>query len=189
MGITGTIGSGKGTIVERLKEKHGFVHFSVRQFLKERIRTENLPMNRDSMRTIANGLRETRSADYIVDRLMKDAYESGHERCIVESIRTMGEVRCLRNRKHVQTWLIAADADPRTRYDRVVRRGSETDDVSFEKFVEDEAREWSSTNETMQNLQGCVQEADRVFMNDSSVHDLNENVDAFVRNLLRSDGE
>lgn len=35
IGITGTLGAGKGTIVEYLKDKKGFAHFSVREFLKE----------------------------------------------------------------------------------------------------------------------------------------------------------
>ena len=38
IGITGTIGAGKGTIVEYLVEKKGFLHFSVREFLLKKIR-------------------------------------------------------------------------------------------------------------------------------------------------------
>ena len=38
IGITGTLGSGKGTIVEYLVQKRGFRHYSVREYLLEIIR-------------------------------------------------------------------------------------------------------------------------------------------------------
>ena len=37
IGITGTLGAGKGTIVDYLKEERGFLHFSARQFIIEEI--------------------------------------------------------------------------------------------------------------------------------------------------------
>lgn len=39
IGITGTLGAGKGTVVEYLKTK-GFKHFSVREFLTQEIKKE-----------------------------------------------------------------------------------------------------------------------------------------------------
>ena len=56
IGITGTLGAGKGTMVEYLIKEKGFNHFSVRQFLLEEIRKRNLPENRDSMVVVANEL-------------------------------------------------------------------------------------------------------------------------------------
>lgn len=37
IGITGTIGAGKGTVVEYLQKVHGFTHFSARSVLNEMI--------------------------------------------------------------------------------------------------------------------------------------------------------
>ena len=37
IGITGTNGAGKGTVVEILEQKHNFRHLSVREFLEESI--------------------------------------------------------------------------------------------------------------------------------------------------------
>ena len=37
IGITGTLGAGKGTVVEYLVEKKGFDHYSVRAFLLKEI--------------------------------------------------------------------------------------------------------------------------------------------------------
>ncbi|MDR0438308.1 MAG: AAA family ATPase, partial [Bacteroidales bacterium] len=49
IGITGTIGAGKGTIVDYLVSQKGFLHFSVRDFLSEEIERRGLPVNRDTM--------------------------------------------------------------------------------------------------------------------------------------------
>ena len=57
LGLTGTLGAGKGTVVEYLKEK-GFAHFSARAYLQEEIARRGLPNNRDSMVTIGNEFRE-----------------------------------------------------------------------------------------------------------------------------------
>jgi len=49
IGITGTLGAGKGTIVEFLKAEYGFDHYSVRGYLIEEINKRSLEVNRDSM--------------------------------------------------------------------------------------------------------------------------------------------
>ena len=65
IGITGTLGAGKGTIVGFLKER-GFSHYSVREFLIEEINRRGLEANRDSMILVANDLRANFGGSYIV---------------------------------------------------------------------------------------------------------------------------
>ncbi len=38
IGITGMLGAGKGTVVEYLIRKHGYAHYSVREFLIEEVK-------------------------------------------------------------------------------------------------------------------------------------------------------
>ncbi|MBR5146904.1 MAG: AAA family ATPase, partial [Bacteroidales bacterium] len=42
IGITGTIGAGKGTIVDYLVKEKGYVHYSVREFLAEEVKKRGL---------------------------------------------------------------------------------------------------------------------------------------------------
>lgn len=57
IGITGPAAAGKGTVVEYLVEKYGFVHYSASGLLTELIEGEGQEVNRDTMRAMANSLR------------------------------------------------------------------------------------------------------------------------------------
>ena len=90
IGITGTLGAGKGTIVEYMVENKGFNHYSVRGFLLEEIRRLGMPENRDSMYNLANDLRAEHGPSYVTDRLYEKAVQEG-KNSVIESIRTTGE--------------------------------------------------------------------------------------------------
>ena len=165
IGITGTLGAGKGTIVEYLAGELGFVHYSVRAWLLEEIRRRGLPGNRDSMFKLANDLRAANGPSYVTDQLFNQARESG-KNCIIESIRTPGEITSLRQKGPFV--LFAVDADPRIRYERILKRQSETDRISFETFLANEARETGTTDPNKQNLSACMKQADYLFLNNST---------------------
>jgi dephospho-CoA kinase len=181
IGITGTIGAGKGTIVEFLVSQKGFTHFSVRDFLCEEIERRGLPVNRDSMVVVANDLRAVFSPSYITDRLFECAVKSG-ENSIIESIRAVGEIDSLRKNKDFI--LFAVDADIRKRYERIRLRKSATDNIDFDTFVENEKREMTTTDPTKQNLSECIKKADYVFVNDKDIVDLQREVEKTLENFM-----
>jgi len=58
IGITGTLGAGKGTIVDYLVNKKSFYHYSVSGYLKEELQKQNREIDRTNMQDIANEIRE-----------------------------------------------------------------------------------------------------------------------------------
>lgn len=174
IGITGTIGAGKGTIVEYLTSKKGFLHYSVRAFLVEELERRNMPVNRDTMTSLANELRAENSPSYITDALHERATSAGKS-AVIESIRTPGEIDSLR--KKGGFLLFAVDAKPETRYQRIVARKSETDSISWETFLDNEKREMNSADPNKQNLRKCIEMADYVFNNDGSIEELYSEVE------------
>jgi dephospho-CoA kinase len=169
IGITGTLGAGKGTIVDYLVEKYGFKHFSVRGYLIEVMQAKGLEINRDNMVTTANGLRATYGPSYIAEALHKQAIAT-NQNCIIESIRTLGEIEALRSKGNFT--LFSVDTDRQIRYDRILLRASETDKVSFETFVENEERELTASDPNKQNLSACMALADVHFSNNGSFDEL-----------------
>jgi dephospho-CoA kinase len=181
IGITGTIGAGKGTIVEYLTEKRGFEHYSVRAFLLSMIREKGLPENRDTMFHLANELRSAFGPSYVTDQLYEKAARFG-KNCVIESIRTPGEIDSLRAKGSF--YLLAVDAHPLIRYNRIRIRKSETDQISFAEFQENEAREMETTDPGKQNLRKCIGAADFLLVNNGSKEDLI----AQVENILEKIG-
>lgn len=174
IGITGTLGAGKGTVVEYLVKEKGFKHFSVRNFLVEELKRMNLPVNRDTMTELGNELRAEHGAGYIIEALYEQAEKEGNN-AVIESIRNPGEAESLK--KKGDFYLLAVDARPETRYQRITLRGSETDHITFEKFLSDEKREMESSDSHKQNLGACMKLADYTLTNDGSIEDLHTEVD------------
>ncbi|MGM0565793.1 MAG: AAA family ATPase [Bacteroidota bacterium] len=169
IGITGTIGAGKGTIVEYLTSKKGFLHYSVRAFLVKELEKRNLPVNRDTMTELANTLRKENSPSFITDSLYNQAKKAGKS-AVIESIRTPGEIDSLKSKGDFL--LFAVDARPEIRYKRILERKSETDTISWETFLDNEKREMTATDPHKQNIHKCIEQADYVFNNDSSIENL-----------------
>ncbi len=180
IGITGTLGAGKGTIVDYLVQNKGFVHYSVRSFITEEIKRRNMPVNRDSMTLVGNDLRAQHTPSYIVEQLYAQAQASGCN-CIIESVRTPGEIAALRGKPNF--FLFAVDADPKIRYERAVLRGSETDHVSYETFIANEQREMTSEDSNKQNLKVCIEQADFRFDNGGSIEDLHNQVEQVLQQI------
>lgn len=181
IGITGTLGAGKGTIVEYLIEKKGFAHYSVRAYLIEEIERRGMPVNRDNMVVVANDLRKRNSPSFVTDELYERALKSG-QNCVIESIRTPGEVKSLRSKGRFH--LFAVDADPKVRYERIFARNSETDKIDFETFLENEKREMDADDPHKQNLRHCIEMADFVFLNEGSIQSLNEQLERMLEKIL-----
>ena len=180
IGITGTLGAGKGTIVDYLTQHHHFQHFSVRAYLSAIIKAKGLEVNRDTLVATANELRAANSPSFIAEELYRQAKESGVD-CIIESIRTVGEVNALHSKGNF--YLFAVDADQKLRYARILERASETDKVSFETFIGNELREMNNTDPNKQNLSACMRMADFRFINNGSFDELYRQIDEVLKQI------
>mgnify|MGYP000722368749 CR=1 FL=1 len=166
IGITGTIGSGKDTLMELLKEEYNFKHFSVRNYLINKLEEDGEEVNRLTMSILANRLREENHPAYIAEVLFEKAQKEGGN-TVIESIRTPGEVEFLKD--HSEFVLFAVDADPNLRYERVQKRKSVTDRIDFNTFMSDEQKEMQNEEPHMQNLATCIRISDYKFRNNVSV--------------------
>jgi len=179
IGVTGTLGAGKGTIAEVLVKK-GFKHYSMSDFINEEIKKRGMEIDRSNQVLVANDLRTTFGPSYIAERVY-DMAKTQWGNCIIESLRAVGEVEALR--KKGEFILIAVDADPKIRYERISKRQSEKDNVTFSEFISHEQREMQLIDSTKGNIKTCMSMADFKIINNGSMKEIEEDVENILRRL------
>jgi len=176
IGITGTDGAGKGTAVEYLKTK-GFTHYSAREFIVAEIERQALPVTRNQMRLTANQMRAEHGNEYVIKQAYEQAAAAGITNAVIESVRAAAEAKYLKSQGGI---LLAVDANPELRYERVQARRSASDQVTYEQFLEQEALEKNDPDPNGMQKAIVMEMADYTIMNDGTVAELEKQIETFL---------
>ena len=167
IGITGTNGAGKGTVVEYLKTK-GFVQYSVSKLLGELVEKEGHPKTRDFLSPMATRLQQEYPGG-VVEKIYREKYLiEKPENAIFESIHRQSEANFLRSMGGI---IIGVDADMETRYQRTQSRNeSEKDRITFDNFKEQARIEEEGGGDMTRdnNIRAVINGADAVVTNDTT---------------------
>lgn len=180
IGITGTNGSGKGTVVEYLVMQKGFSHYSARMFLVEEVARRGMHQDRNSMREAANALRKEHSPSYLMERLYELAKDE--PKAVLESVRTIGEAEFLKSKG---VMLFAVDADRKLRHERIVARGADGDGLTYEEFCAQEDQEMASPDPWDMNVFGVMQISDARIENSGTREELHRQVDEALARIQK----
>lgn len=181
IGVTGTIGAGKGTLVEYLKTK-GFEHVAVSDtFLANEAVKRGLKPDRIARRDIANEYR-AKGPTKLMEAVYKMAIPLIQEgkNVVIDPQHTKAEVEFIQSKGGI---VFAIDADLDTRYERIKERGSEKDNVTYEEFVREQTTEMHSTDPNRNNLAAAIEVADHKLMNNTSLEDLHTKIDRILETL------
>ena len=183
IGITGTLGAGKGTVVDYLVDEKGFGHLSVTAFMKGVAKSRGIEPDRTVYHDIANEFRAEGPT-----RLLEATLEDGKQRLgpagdyVLEALHTPAEVAFVQSQGGI---VFGVDANLRTRYDRIVLRGSEKDKISFEEFSAHEALESKPAEGSSNDLGGALRAADYRIENDGTLEELHAKLDAILAQITR----
>ena len=174
LGVTGTLGAGKGSVVEYLVKEKGFAHLYITDYMRSVATERGLPLVRMTFHNIGNEHR-TQGPHALVEATIAWGKEKGiTDMFVIEALHTPDEVRYVQERGGI---VIGVDADLRTRYDRIVGRKHDKDDTTFEEFKAHEEMEMKPTSESSNDLYGALEAADYRIENDGSVEELHAKVD------------
>ncbi|XKT74527.1 MAG: AAA family ATPase [Patescibacteria group bacterium UBA2163] len=180
IGVTGTDGAGKGTVVDYLVKEKGFAHYHARALLIEEIEKRSLPNDRVHMRLVANDLRAQHGNDYVVRFFLDRAEKTGDTKIAIDSLRTVAEAQTLQDAGGI---LLAVDADQALRYERVQARRSSSDQVSFEQFKEHEALENNDPDPHGMQKTQVITMADYVLMNNGTFKELETQIETVLKKI------
>jgi dephospho-CoA kinase len=183
IGITGTLGAGKGTVVEYLKTK-GFKHFGVSDtvLVGEAVKRGLVP-DRLTRRNIANEFRSKGPTKLIeagyqmaladIEAGVNVVIEPQHTAAEVDFIKTIGGIE------------LAVDANLETRYERIVKRGTDKDKITFEQFKKEQEFEMTQTDPNMNNLGAAIAKADIHLTNNGTQEELFAQVEAALQKISK----
>lgn len=182
IGITGTIGAGKGTVVKYLREKKDFLHYSVSgDILVAILEERGEVVDRDGMNRIANELRAANPAGPVGVAYEKYVQEGNGQDVIIEALHSVPEVEYI---KSIGGVVLGVNADADIRYDRITARGSVKDNVTREEFkVQQEREDKGSDDPNKSNLSATVANSDYVITNGGNLTELYEQVDKVLTNI------
>src|SRR3989344_5918091 len=181
IGITGTLGSGKGTVTDYLVSK-GFKQFAVSDtFLAGEALKRGLAPDRMTRRNIANEYRAlgpTKLMEAVYD-MARPALDAGED-IVLDPQHTPAEVRFIQSKGGIE---IAVDADLRIRYERISKRGSEKDQTTFEAFAKHEQEEMKSDDPNKNNLAAAIAAADYRIENNGTREELHARIDEVLADI------
>ncbi|MCB9729246.1 MAG: AAA family ATPase [Deltaproteobacteria bacterium] len=180
IGLTGKYAAGKGTVAEVLK-RQGFRYHSLSDILREELAQSGQAESREALLAMGNALRRQGGPGVLAERLVPRLRTGDH---IVDSIRNPAEVTALRALDGFV--LLAVDAAPAVRFERLRERARIGDPTGWEEFTALEARENVSADPAAQQLLATSALADRVLMNDGDIEALEVGVSELLAELRAS---
>lgn len=140
-GIVGGLASGKTTLAEYLSSTYACNTYRYSSMLRDILARIYVDESRHNLQTLSTFLRDQYGQDVMSKVIAQDVERDPHDIVVVEGIRRPSDITYLRELPGFH--LIFVDADQRTRYERIISRGENTDDAfkTFAAFQADEAAE------------------------------------------------
>lgn len=172
IGLTGTNCAGKGEAAAFFKKKR-YACFSLSDMIREELEKRGQPVSRNNLIKMGNDLRERFGADILARRIL----EKVGSKAVIDSIRNPKEVERLRRERGFI--LLAIEAPAELRYQRAQTRGRDESASTFEEFAAKEKEEMNGM-ETGQQLKACLEMADIVIVNDGTLENLHNKLEALL---------
>lgn len=175
VGLAGEISSGKGTTAKYIAKKYkGNIHrFST--MLRDVAKRMYLEENRENLQKISTMLREYFGADILSKAIYFDVKNDKHRIIIIDGVRRPSDLEYLK--KLTGFKLVYIETDMAKRYERIVKRGENTDDAkkTFKEFQKDHKKEAETQIRKMRG------QADAVINNDETFKDLYRQIDKIIK--------
>lgn len=184
LGLVGPIASGKGAVLEILRNK-GYASYSLSDRIREEIKARNDEITRESLNRVSNELREREGTNVLARRTAEIIERDNPINVVIDSIRNPAEVDYLKQRFNAK--IIGVVADQRRRFEMFIARGANTGGVTtWEQFRELDDRELAQAGDHKQQVRRCIELSGIVIENDGTVEDLKGKVELAFTNLAQT---
>lgn len=175
IGLVGTKLSGKGAVAGILQEM-GYEYFSLSDTLRKYADKLGESKGVFNLQDLANKLRAEKGNSILAELILEEIGDEKGRLIVIDGIRHPEEI------KRIGKVIIAVDAEPRVRFERIKKRGREGDPETWEEFLEMEQREsWGEKNVSGQQVAECIKLADyQIWNNTNDMGVLRKEVDKML---------
>lgn len=177
IGFTGLMASGKDEARKYLEEKHGAKSLKFSSIMRDILKRLNIEISRYNLSAVSLCLRETFGEDLFAKVIAADAAEAEIEMVVIDGVRRLADIIHLS--KLPGFCLISIEADPKIRYERMIKRGENVGETekTFEIFLADHQAETELT------IPEVMAKADFVINNDGDFANLYSQIDKIVAKI------
>lgn len=142
LGLAGELASGKGAIAKYTAEKYDAKSWRFSTMLRDILDRLSLEQSRDNMQVLSTILRQNFGEELFACVMAEDVKKEAGEIIVIDGVRRLADIKYL---KIIPQFKLAyLEADIQKRYERIVKRGENSDDAKktfaeFQKEHEGEA--------------------------------------------------
>ena len=176
LGLAGEMASGKGTVAEYMAVKYNAKSWRFSTMLRDVLDRLSLEQSRDNMQNLSTILRQSFGEELLARVMAEDVKKAVDEVIIIDGVRRLADIKYLR--EIPQFKLAYLEADMQKRYERITKRGENSDDAkkTFEDFKKAHA------DESELQIRDLKNRADFLIDNNGSYEDLYGQVDEILGN-------
>lgn len=176
-GLVGPIASGKDTVKKYLESKYKAQNCRFSTILRDVLNRIEVPVERENLQKLSTILRQNFGEDVLAKVIASDVVKMKSDIVVVDGVRRMADIKYLSELPNF--FLTVIDADPKIRYERLIKRNENVGDdkKTYEQFLKDHEAEAD------REVPIVMKEAKYKINNDGSLADLYKQVDELVDKL------
>ena len=179
VGLTGTMGSGKGEIARILKDR-GYKYISLSDMVREEATKRGLEHTRENLQNVGNELRSGGGAGVLGRKVRENIEKSTDEDWVIDGIRNPGEFDELEKLSDFQ--MVGVGASTQTIVQRVMDRNRSGNAPTKEAILERLKRECGvGEPPDGQQVSKCLESVDYMIRNEGTLEDLERKLGHFLR--------
>ena len=138
IGLVGQAGCGKGTMADFLQAEYGAGYFRFSAMIGDILNRLAIEKTRENFTAMSNTLRQAFGEDVFSYAIERDALNAPQTITVIDGIRRVEDIVALEPLPLFK--LVAIDADPKLRYERMKARGEKASERNFtwEQFLAEE---------------------------------------------------
>jgi len=172
--VTGMPGAGKTLFVERVVEKYGLPVYTMGDVIREDAKKFYGVITPQTMIETSKKVRELYGYTYVAERIVERIRDK--DIVVIDGVRSLDEVSVFK--KHGEAVIVAIHASPKTRFNRLRKRGREGDPATWEEFEKRDQVELSL------GIGNVIALADYMIVNEGSVEEVLREIDNVLMKIM-----